>query len=253
MDYGFCTDVGRVREHNEDFILVDHLAGVFIVADGMGGYKGGEIASREASLFLLGYIKSVVLRLESLNERREALSEGFSRVNAHIAGIAHQRPELQGMGTTGVLAILDQTHEDVIIAHVGDSRAYYLTQNDERQLTKDHSLIQELIDIGSITKEEAEFHPKRHVITQAIGSETPLSPEIMIYKIQHPGILLLCTDGLSNLIEPYEMKKIAFEANSLQEASETMVQLANSRGGTDNCSVVLVGCHLLIENEQVDK
>lgn len=253
MDYGFCTDVGRVREHNEDFILVDHLAGIFIVADGMGGYKGGEIASREASLFLLGYIKTAVLKLESLNERREALMEGFSLVNSHIAGIAQKQPELQGMGTTGVLAVLDQDYSDVIIAHVGDSRAYYLTESDARQLTKDHSLIQELIDIGSITREEAEVHPKRHVITQAIGSETPLSPEIMIYKIQHPGVLLLCTDGLSNLVEPNEMKAITFEAQTLQSASESLVQLANSRGGTDNCSVVLVGCHLLREDEQVDK
>jgi serine/threonine protein phosphatase PrpC len=240
MTYGFYTDVGRVRENNEDFILVDHLSGVFIVADGMGGYKGGEMASREAALYLLTYVKRAVLGLTTLKSKRQALSEGLEQVNRHIYQLANKNEELKGMGTTAVVAVVESGH--ILIGHVGDSRAYSISSDGVKQLTKDHSLVQELLDHGSITEQEAMDHPRKHVITQALGSEFAITPEILHIKAKKDFILMLCTDGLSSLLEDHDMQQIVLSTDSLQEAAETLVMTANKKGGFDNCSVILVNC-----------
>ena len=238
MAYGLCTDVGQLRENNEDFVLVDDVSGVYIVADGMGGYKGGEIASREASLFMLSAIKETVLTYDLPKQQRQGLIGCFHEANRHISLIAKGDARLQNMGTTAVIAIRGANH--YWIGHVGDSRAYYITETEVRQLTKDHTFVQELIDHGTITAEEAENHPKRHVITQALGSEYPVSPEVLMLRIKKPGVLLLCSDGLSGLVPPSVIRKIIFEYSDFQLAAEQLVAEANHRGGQDNISVVLV-------------
>lgn len=238
MTYGLCTDVGLVRENNEDFILVDDQAGVYIVADGMGGYKGGEIASREAALFMLSYIKRSVLASDVPKQQRQGLVGCFHETNRHIAQLAKRDSRLNNMGTTAVIAIRGENH--FWVGHVGDSRAYLVTETDVRQLTKDHTFVQELIDHGTITEEEAEHHPKRHVVTQALGSEYPVSPEVLLLKIKRSGVLLLCSDGLSGLVPPAVMRRIVFDQPDLQRAAEQLVAEANTRGGQDNISVVLV-------------
>lgn len=238
MSYGLCTDVGMVRENNEDFILIDDASGIYIVADGMGGYKGGEIASREASLFMLSYIKRAVLASDVPKQQRQGLIGCFHETNRHIAQLAKRDVRINNMGTTAVVAIRGQGH--FWIGHVGDSRAYLVHEGEVRQLTKDHTFVQELIDHGTITEEEAEHHPKRHVVTQALGSDYPVSPEVLLHRIKKSGVLLLCSDGLSGLVPPAIMRRIIWEQEDLQVAAEQLVAEANARGGQDNISVVLV-------------
>ncbi len=252
MAYGLCTDVGRLRENNEDFILVDDDAGVYILADGMGGYKGGEIASREASLFMLSYVKRSVLVNATPKLQRQGLIGCFHEANRHISELAKRDSRLNNMGTTAVVAIRGDHH--YWVGHVGDSRAYFVTETDVRQLTKDHTFVQELIDHGTITEEEAERHPKRHVITQALGSDYPVSPEVLLLRIKREGVLLLCSDGLSGLVPPGAIRRIIFEHHDLQQAAEHLVAEANLRGGQDNISVILVpmGPGTDIEKRQVE-
>lgn len=238
MAYGLCTDIGKVRENNEDFILVDDGAGIYIVADGMGGYKGGEIASREAALFMLAYIKRAVLGNDQTKVQRQGLINCFHEANRHITALSKKDARLVNMGTTAVVAIKVSNY--CWVGHVGDSRAYLISELDVRQLTKDHTFVQELIDHGTITEEEAEHHPKRHVITQALGSDYPVSPEVLLLRVKRPSVLLLCSDGLSGMLSPSEMRKLVFEAEDLQQAATALVAEANRRGGQDNISVVLL-------------
>lgn len=233
-----ATDVGKKRAANEDYLgKADTPNGrVAVVCDGMGGHVGGATASHIAVETILDF-----LRKNYRNDPREAIGEAVDAANNAILNHALAHPELQGMGSTCVLLLVREGK--AYIGHVGDSRIYLVRSKTIRQLTKDHSFVQTLVDAGAITKEEAEHHPRKNEITNALGTpnmkpatvrEEPISPEA-------GDVFLLCSDGLSNMVDDEHIAHIAsnFEMTTQQRA-DALVQRANDKGGLDNITCVLV-------------
>ncbi|MCK8058056.1 MULTISPECIES: Stp1/IreP family PP2C-type Ser/Thr phosphatase [unclassified Fusibacter] len=239
MDIGIYSDVGLVREVNEDFVLVDEASGLYIVCDGMGGYLGGEVASKEAALFLLNTLKRHDFKSLSEREVETIILDTFDAANKHVYEMSLTDHELTGMGTTAVVALMD--YKRVWICHVGDSGAYVITGRQLKKLTKDHSLVQELLDAGTISQAQALTHPKRNVITQALGSELPVKPQLISYELYGDDILLLCTDGLTNMVSREDILSVVLTAKSNGSAAKKLVELANEHGGKDNTSIILIG------------
>jgi PPM family protein phosphatase len=227
MEVAARTDVGLVREHNEDRFLV--RPGLLVVADGMGGAKAGEVAAGLA-----------VEHLERLGGESSAaeLTGAIEEANRAIRRLAEDDPERAGMGTTITAAMLgDGSVAEVL--HVGDSRAYLLREGELRLLTRDHSMVAELVDRGTLTPEEAETHPQRNVITRALGAEPEVRVDHLQQELQPGDTLLLCTDGLSAHVPEAEIEAALNAAPSLDAAVDALVALANEAGGTDNVTVLL--------------
>jgi protein phosphatase len=178
----------------------------------------------------------------------EVIKAAFEGANKHVYEMSTSDPELNGMGTTAVVALLHQSH--VWICHVGDSRAYVVNKDQLIRITKDHSLVQELLDAGSITEEESMVHPKRNVITQALGAEFPVKPDLTKYQITEHDIILLCTDGLTNMVSREEILAIVTTSSDFNIAAKRLVDVANQKGGKDNVSVILVGTKLCDDLEK---
>ena len=249
MQVGYRSDVGMLRSLDEDSIVVmdcssfhesRDLKRVFaIVADGMGGYSKGEVASYLATkavsenLVPLLFKKNVEGR-----EYEKALRAGFLEANQNIMEHALSHPECMGMGTTASAAVIDgaQLH----VAHVGDTRVYII-RDEMAQVTKDHSLVQELLDKGEITPEEARNHPQKNVITRAIGVGSDVEVDVFSRALEDGDIVLLCCDGLVNEVEDREIMRIVLKSEKMQNACDELVGLANKRGGRDNISVIAVG------------
>lgn len=229
MRFGMATHVGKVREKNED--SMGARGDLFVIADGMGGHNAGEIASALAVEYVLGMNEN-----EKLFD--EALQDAVNQANAALLETSRQNPDCNGMGTT--LAVLKLMDDEAVIAHVGDSRIYHWREGEIQRVTRDHSLVEELIINGGITSEQARSHPQRHILTRALGSLE--SPEITIEKIATaPGDrFLLCSDGLTGVIDDEALKDVIGSRDDLQALAEYMVDLANERGGPDNISVILV-------------
>lgn len=222
---GACTDVGRLRQSNEDALLLADP--VFAVADGMGGARAGEVASAMAVATLYGFaggVDDLVAALEDVNNR------------IHTA--AQADASLAGMGTTTTTALV--TRDELVIAHVGDSRAYLLRDGRLRQVTDDHSLVAELIRRGALTPAEAERHPQRSVITRALGAEPGVEVDVVRLAPQAGDVLLLCSDGLTGMVGDGEIGRIVGGPGPLPERARKLVQAANGAGGEDNVTVVLV-------------
>ncbi len=233
MHVNALTDVGLVRKDNEDNYLVSADRGLFVVADGMGGHSGGALASSMAIKVIDEEIREP--HLEENPSR--LLHNALLKANALILNQG-QSENLSGMGTT-VTAVL--FHKGSLhIAHIGDSRAYLYRDRELTLLTQDHSLVNELLQKGGITQEEAQCHPQRNILTRALG--TQVLPQIDLTTIPAlPGdMLLLCTDGLSNHVSDQDIKKILGEESRLKEKVQYLVNLALERGGNDNITVVLV-------------
>ncbi|RMH80835.1 MAG: Stp1/IreP family PP2C-type Ser/Thr phosphatase [Calditrichaeota bacterium] len=248
------TDVGRVRRGNEDNFLVgettsekiDRLPGVeefssterglvLMVSDGMGGAAAGEVASR-----LAVQVTREEMRFEHAPEEtefRERLEEALQEANRIIAEEARRNPGMRGMGATATTAGI--LRNKVFIGQVGDSRAYLLRGNDMQQLTRDQSFVNQLVEAGKITEEEAEVHPRRNVILQALGNQARLNVVMTTYQALEGDYLLLCSDGLSGLVKKEEMARIIHASGNIQEACQQMIALANNRGGHDNITVIL--------------
>ncbi|MFM7248140.1 MAG: Stp1/IreP family PP2C-type Ser/Thr phosphatase, partial [Actinomycetota bacterium] len=222
---GACTDVGRLRQSNEDaLVLADP---VFAVADGMGGARAGEVASAMAVAALYGFAggaDGLVAALEDVNDRIHAAAQADG--------------SLAGMGTTATAALV--TRDELVIAHVGDSRAYLLRDGRLRQVTDDHSLVAELIRRGALTPAEAERHPQRSVITRALGAEPDVEVDVVRLVPQAGDVLLLCSDGLTGMVGDGEIGRIVGGQGPLPERARELVQAANGAGGEDNVTVVLV-------------
>lgn len=222
---GACTDVGRLRQSNEDaLILADP---VFAVADGMGGARAGEVASAMA-----------VAALCELEGGADDLVGALEDVNARIHAAAQTDASLTGMGTTATAALI--TRDELVIAHVGDSRAYLLRAGRLRQVTEDHSLVAELIRRGALTPAAAERHPQRSVITRALGAEPGVEVDVVRLVPQAGDVLLLCSDGLTGMIGDDEIGRIVGGSGTLPERARELVRAANGAGGEDNVTVVLV-------------
>lgn len=232
MDYGVKSDVGKVRSINQDSSLVlDGEFQLLAVADGMGGHKAGEIASAMAIETIRNYQGQTDDIRQMLND---IIEEADRRIyEAQVADV-----NCQGMGTTLTLAVVKENL--LYIGHVGDSRAYLCRNQDLLQITTDHSLVNELLKQEQITEEEALNHPQRHLLLQALGSGNKLNIEINCFSLERSDIILLCTDGLNNMLSDEDMARLINSSEgTLQEKSELLVDTANQRGGLDNITVIL--------------
>jgi PPM family protein phosphatase len=240
------TDVGKKRSHNEDNVISDHELGIAILADGMGGYRAGEVASAIAVNMILSQLRENLPRLppgqvdEETGFTRETLlvKEAVEKANETIYRTAQSQPQCQGMGTTVVAALF---YDDrITVAHVGDSRMYRFRDDVFEQVTIDHSLLQELVEKGFYTPEEARQSLNKNLVTRAMGVEATVKASFQEEIVKTGDVYLICSDGLSDLVDDKEMREtLKVHATSLPEAARALVQLANDKGGKDNISVIL--------------
>lgn len=239
------SDMGQVREHNEDSIACDESLGLVVLADGMGGCQAGEVASKMAVTIIVEQL-SILLKTSSRIKRHanhryhEAtvfLEQAILKANQAIYEMAEQHIYYQGMGTT-VVAVLFH-HNFISIAHVGDSRLYRLRGNHFCQLTKDHSVNQDLIDCGIYTLEQARRSPIKHLITRALGLSEKVEVEIQEKSILAQDIYLLCSDGLNDMLEDSNIHTILNSSSTLEQAAQFLIDAANAQGGEDNISLIL--------------
>ncbi len=249
LTLGWATDVGRQRSHNEDTVLVVELeqagyhrippTGLLILADGMGGHLAGEVASALAARIAAQHILQACLALLPTREHsasepslKEVLTEAFRSANERVT------ERVPGGGTTLLCALI--LGNQAYIANVGDSRAYLVSPTGCRQITRDHSLVDIMVESGQMTAEEAVHHPQRNVLYRAVGQRGPLEVDTFFCHIPPGGALLLCSDGLWEMVSEEEMARVVTTSSSLQEACEVLVEKANQAGGKDNISVIVV-------------
>lgn len=236
----FRTDIGQIREHNEDNggVFVNESGQYFaVVADGMGGHRAGDVASAMAVAHLQEQWEQAPC-ISSPAEAEQWLKVQIAAANERLFRYALSHPECQGMGTTVVGAICAGPF--ATIAHIGDSRCYLLNQNGIQQLTDDHSLVNELVKSGQISKEDAEHHPRKNVLLRALGTEPAVKVDIKTVSIDDGDMLLLCSDGLSNKVPEVDIVQILTGAGALEEKAQALIELANGRGGEDNISLAVV-------------
>lgn len=236
----FQSDVGRVRTVNEDRAVVKHDLGglaLAVVADGMGGHQAGDIASAMAVEHIQLELKHVSKRTP-LEERSALLRAAVEAANYHIYSLASRQDQYHGMGTTIVAVLADE--ESAVIAHIGDSRAYLLRDGEIEQLTEDHSLVNELLKSGQITREEAESHPRRNVLTRALGTEPSIQVDVRSIAWQTGDVLLLCSDGLSGYVDAKRLASLALGSGELAERAKCLVKEALESGSDDNVTVMLL-------------
>jgi serine/threonine protein phosphatase PrpC len=248
------TDTGQVRQNNEDSCFAfdtgnmpepEHISyGVYVVADGMGGHQAGEIASHKA----IEIIRSVLLEdIEKLvnSDINKSIQDAFQKANSEIYSSAINDPRLIGMGTTVTLGL--RNRDRLYIGHVGDSRAYLLRAENITQLTRDHSLVENLKSAGMITEEESKIRPDRNIITRAIGTSSNVVIDSFNETIGQESLtlskndrLLFCTDGLTNFVDNHEILDIVGQSTNAAGACEKLISIANQRGGNDNITVIVV-------------
>lgn len=246
LQHAARSDVGVKRHHNEDSFLVNADLGLFVVADGMGGHAGGETASRVA-------VTTVEQELLGLRMRRplafdepaplavtplsDALRDALEAACSAVFHAARANPVLEGMGTTCTAALVRHGH--AVVGHVGDSRLYLVRGERIQQITEDHSLVHEQMRAGLLTAEQARTSRFRNIITRSIGFEEDVLVDVLGVALQPGDALLLCSDGLSNLVEDAELREV-LRTSKLDDAPRRLVDLANARGGDDNITVVVV-------------
>ncbi|MEW6275778.1 MAG: Stp1/IreP family PP2C-type Ser/Thr phosphatase [Bacillota bacterium] len=235
MRWSQATNAGKVRQTNEDYLSVCPDLGLFAVADGMGGHQAGEIASKLALQVLERFLRSY---LSGCADIGVVLAEGVQEANRLVYQMSTNHPGCRGMGTTLSCTVIRDRR--LYLAHVGDSRIYLLQKGNIAQLTEDHSVVQEMVRNGSITEEQARQHPYRHVLTRALGVEPLVEVDTARLALQPRDMVLLCTDGLSGLLEESELCRVIYSSADPDQAVHYLVELALKRGGTDNISVVLV-------------
>lgn len=246
------TDVGLKRSHNEDNFYRSDELGIYLVADGMGGHAAGEVASNAAIQTIAEFVerfdkdKNITWPFgfdTRISEDGNALITGIQLANQNLCRMQQQKAELSGMGTT--LAAMRITDDKALIAHVGDSRVYRMRGNAFEQLTSDHSWVNEQLQKNIITAEEARTHRYRNVITRALGNRTELEIDIRLEPVLPDDIFLICSDGLSGMLEDHTLEAILRTyPDSIRSAANTLVARANEAGGHDNISIVIVQCSL---------
>jgi len=240
------TDTGKVREHNEDMIGTEADIGLFVLADGMGGYNAGEVASGIAVKTIINLVRDAIMREDltvpdpetGLTRPSIILRDAIHRANKIIYHTSKTQPQCEGMGTTVVACLF---HDNKMsIAHVGDSRLYRLRDNRFEQLTLDHSLLQELVDRGFYSQQEAQRATNKNYVTRALGVEQNVEVEIHEQPVQKSDYYVLCSDGLSDMIEDEDIHLTisTFSAN-LDTVAKQLIQLSNDNGGRDNVSVIM--------------
>jgi len=252
LDVQGATDVGRKRQLNEDVFLVDEDLGVYLVADGMGGHAAGEVASRlAADEILRAFSGRSSLAQETWPEHWDMNCSATANllVDAILAG--HERvtnavnrdQNLKGMGTTVVAAVHPAASRNLVVCHVGDSRAYRLRRDRLEVLTEDHSWVHEQVAAGFLTEEAARTHPLKNVVTQALGGSAEPKVDMLETELMSGDLYLLCSDGLNSMLTDTEIASLLLEGGELQDIAERLIVRANARGGNDNITVVLIRPH----------
>ena len=240
------TDTGKIRDHNEDAIGTNRDIGLCVLADGMGGYNAGEVASSIAIKVVTELVAEAVTREErneiekdtGLMRQTIILRDAISRANKIILQTAQSQASCEGMGTTIVACMFFDNQ--LSVAHIGDSRLYRVRNNKLEQITMDHSLLQELVDRGLYSKEEAEKSTNRNYVTRALGIEAVVEVEVQEVTVETDDIYLLCSDGLCDMVDDEEIHLTisTFSAN-LEQVGQQLIQLSNDHGGKDNISIIL--------------
>ena len=246
---GFATNVGRVRSVDEDSLLATEIQTAFLsqprtrlllmVADGMGGHRRGDVASKIVVQTVARTLLPMLTSEEEVSraEYCTALLDAVVGANQVVFDRAQSSPEYEGMGTTLALAVVDG--RNLYVSNVGDSRVYLVNKREICQVTRDHSLVQEMVDRGEITAEEARHHPRKNVITMVLGVYGEVTPDVGCLTVEPGDRILLCCDGLVNHVEDGDIHRVVVETGDPQRACEILVALANKDGGKDNISVVL--------------
>ena len=238
------TDIGQLRDHNEDAVASDLSIGLLVLADGMGGYKAGEVASEIAVLTLTAELTEAMLHKDSMKylpgllPESQMLMSAIEKANSTIYRISQEQPQCAGMGTTLVAGLF--VDNKLVVAHIGDSRLYCLRNETLIQVTEDHSLLQEQLNSGLISEEQARTSNQKNLVTRALGIDPEVEPELQEIDVEVGDIFLLCSDGLSDLVDDDLIKRILVDSNgNIEFAARGLVQVSNDMGGKDNISVVI--------------
>lgn len=246
LKYGLLTDRGIVRKKNEDYVdnfKVSENGHLFVLADGMGGHTKGDVASETAVTTVIEYFKKHIAVIEKLYKAEDVdkVKEFFKRAIANANEKVYQlsqKEEKGGMGTTLVMTYVMQ--DKALIANIGDSRVYLHRQEELNQLTTDHSYVQELVKMGVITREEAKSHERKNVVTRAIGSSAEIQVDFYDLDLQKRDVLLMCSDGLSNMVDEKEIEEVLSARYLPLFSCEKLIAIAKQRGGYDNISSILI-------------
>ncbi len=240
IEFHCATDTGRARNNNEDSVTVDDAVALAVLADGMGGYNAGEVASGMATEFIrteLGRWLAEASQNASDADVRRAMDICVDNANRAIFNAANSNPQYAGMGTTLVVAVFREGR--LLMGHVGDSRGYRLRAGRLAQITHDHSLLQEQIDSGLITPEQAALSSNKNLVTRAVGVEDTVLLETHLHDVMPGDLYLMCSDGLSDMLDDDTIARLMQSAEPLDEIGTALIQAANEAGGRDNISVVL--------------
>ncbi|MFG6467290.1 Stp1/IreP family PP2C-type Ser/Thr phosphatase [Roseateles sp. BYS87W] len=240
LEFFSATDVGRARDNNEDSVALDEAAGLMVLADGMGGYNAGEVASQMLTSFVcteLGRWLKDGGREARAAEVKRAMDICVDNANRAIFNSANTNPRYAGMGTTLVLGVFRP--EGLLLGHVGDSRAYRYRGGRLMQITRDHSLLQEQIDAGLLTVEEAAFSSNKNLVTRAVGVEDTVLMETHLHEVQPGDTYLMCSDGLSDMLDDDSMANLLHGNQALPQAAHALINAANDHGGRDNIAIIL--------------
>lgn len=237
------TDIGRVRKVNQDAVktevISDNLAWS-VVCDGMGGQAGGDIASNIAVIMISKFLSDNLSELKTSDEIKSVIYEAVSSANQAIYLKSEKDKNLKSMGTTVIVCVVSMNK--LYVAHMGDSRAYLISDDEITQITTDHSMVQEMLDNGKLTIEEARNHPQKNIITRALGVNPEIKLEYNTIDIQKGNIILSCTDGLTNTVEEQDIYNICKKCNNKEEAVGKLISKGNKNGGNDNITVSLICC-----------
>jgi serine/threonine protein phosphatase PrpC len=241
FEYFAQTDPGQIRDNNEDSVVIDDENQLVVLADGMGGYNAGEVASAMATSFVKIELGRWLLEgghVASTRELKRAMEICIDNANRSIFNSANANPSYAGMGTTMVMGVFVGSR--AMIGHVGDSRCYRLRGTTLQQLTRDHSLLQEQIDAGLISEEQAKFATHKNLVTRALGVEDTVLLEVNEFRVEDGDIYLFCSDGLSDMVADERLAAILQPDGTLVDKGGSLVDAANASGGRDNISVILV-------------
>lgn len=242
MHYTFCaqTDPGRVRDNNEDAVAFDEATRLAVLADGMGGYNAGEIASGMATAFIKSELARWLAEAGSqahAGQVRRAIEICVDNANRSVFNASHAHPQYSGMGTTLVVGVFQGA--TLMLGHIGDSRCYRWRGHELVQITRDHSLLQEQIDAGLLTPAQAATSPNRNLVTRALGVEEAVMLELNEHQVEAGDLYLMCSDGLSDMMEDSVIAEILQKGASLAQMADELVAVANENGGRDNITVLL--------------
>lgn len=227
------TNIGLVRHKNEDSFVIKQEQGLFAVCDGMGGHKGGDVASKMAARTI-----EELVNFDSVDEAVESISFAIKKANSTILEEARQNPDLSDMGTTiTAAAVVDNT---IVVGHVGDSSLFIIRNRTITKITRDHTLAEKMVADGLFKPEEAKKHSYNHILTRAVGTEDSILVDVFVIELYRGNTILICTDGLTDLLDEQDILRIVAEHDDLHRTAQDLINMALSRGGHDNITTILV-------------